>query len=243
MQTDNNFSTLIYSDKTTNGRRGESPRRNQSWRTPARRRRRARDPWSSALPRRVPGRLVCRHLAAGTVPQRGRWRQLGAVLPHQRRCALPALDGHGAGRHPGRTETALDPGRPARRGASLLRHVRRRRARIDRRRPQLHAAGKGTGGGRGLRPRQPRLPRSALPAPVPERSGPPVSTEPLRHLPPRPARRNLAAHRPQDAETGGRHRFPDGGASTRCRHRLGVPDGWHHGVAAHQPGGQAGEPA
>ena len=38
------------------------------------------------------------------------------------------------------------------------------------------------------------------------------------------------------AEAGRRHRLSDGGAPARCGHRLGVPDGRHDRLAAHEPG-------
>jgi FAD-dependent oxidoreductase domain-containing protein 1 len=70
---------------------------------------------------------------AGTSPQ-GLFRSdrrrhhLGAVLLHQRRPAVPQMDGHGAGRHARRPQAAFHHRRPARPGAPLHRHVRRRRA-------------------------------------------------------------------------------------------------------------------
>ena len=47
----------------------------------------------------------------------------------------------------------------------------------------------GDGGRRGLRRRQPDVPRPSLRAALPERPRPALPAEPLRHLPPRPARR------------------------------------------------------
>ena len=72
------------------------------------------------------GPVVRRHLAAGTIPLQRRRRHVGAIFLHQRRSAVPRVDGHRAGRHPGWTEAALDPRRPARPRPPLLRHVRRR---------------------------------------------------------------------------------------------------------------------
>jgi hypothetical protein len=85
---------------------------------------------AGAGPRRRARRLVRRHLAAGTVPLRRRWRDLGAVLVHQRRPAIPPVDGQRAGRHAGRAEAAFDHRRSARPAASVLRDVGRRRARV-----------------------------------------------------------------------------------------------------------------
>jgi photosystem II stability/assembly factor-like uncharacterized protein len=51
----------------------------------------------------------------------------------------------------------------------------------------------------------------------------------------RPIGRQLAAHRPQDAQARGRHRLSHGRAPARCRHGLGLSDGRHHRLATHQP--------
>ena len=130
---------------------------------------------------------------------------------------------------------------PARRRASLHRDVGRRRARVAGRRPDLEDADQGHGGGRGirLRPGQAHVPRSAL----------------RRMCPTNPDRLYQQNHcgiyrldRPSDTwarvgrsmpKRGRRHRLPDGGAPARCRHRVGVPDGRHAGLAAHQPRRQA----
>ena len=98
--------------------------------------------------------MVRGHLAAGTVPLGRRRRDLGAVLDHQRRPAVPRMDGHRAGRHAGRAEAAFDHRRSARPRPSLFRHVRRRRARDGRRRPDLETdhQGHGRGGGIGFDP-------------------------------------------------------------------------------------------
>jgi len=72
-------------------------------------------------------------LRAMVVPQpvERRRRELGAVLAHQRRRAVPRVDGHGAGRHARRPQAALDHRRPARSRTPVLRHVERRRARVN----------------------------------------------------------------------------------------------------------------
>src|SRR5690606_12521968 len=54
------------------------------------------------------GCLVRGYLAAGPVQVRRRRRELGAVLDDQRGRAVPAVDGHDPGWHPGRPETAFD---------------------------------------------------------------------------------------------------------------------------------------
>ena len=91
-----------------------------------------------AGPRERAGRLVRGHLAAGTVPLRGRRRHAGSRSPRiNDDPQYREVDGHRAGRHAGRAEAALDHRRPARSRASVLRHVGRRRARVGRRRPQL----------------------------------------------------------------------------------------------------------
>ena len=54
----------------------------------------------------------------------------------------------------------------------------------------------------------------------------------------RPVER-VGAHRPEHAEADGRHRLPDGGPPARRGHRVGLPDGRHHGVAPHEPGREA----
>ncbi len=56
----------------------------------------------------------------------------------------------------------------------------------------------------------------------------------------RPPLRHLAAHRTQHAEDGRRHRLSARRAPAQREHRLGVPDGRHPGLAAHQPRRQAG---
>src|SRR5439155_374271 len=62
----------------------------------------------------------------------------------------------------------------------------------------------------------------------------------LRYLPPRPARRHLGARRGCDAPRRRRHRLPDRAPPARCRHGVGLSDGRHRGLAAHEPGRAAG---
>ena len=181
-----------------------------------------------ALPRQRTECLVRRHLAAGAVPLRRRRRHLGAVLLHQRRSAVPRVDGHGAGRHAGRAEAALDHRRPARSRAPVLRHVGRRRARVARWRPNLAPLVEGPGGGRGFRRRQHR--RSTIRIACACARANPDRLYQQNHCGiyrlDRPSQR-MDTHRPQHAEAGRRHRLSDGGAPARCRHRLGVPHGRH----------------
>ena len=51
---------------------------------------------------------------------------------------------------------------------------------------------------------------------------------------------HLGAHRRQHAPRGRRHRLPDRAAPARSRHGVGVPDGRHRRVAAHEPRRPAG---
>ena len=94
------------------------------------------------------------------------------------------------GGHARRLDAALDHRRPARRRAPLPRAVGRRRVREHRRRQRLDAAQRG------------RAPPTSSPTPTPEfghdphcvrlhprAARPALPAEPLRHLPPRPARR------------------------------------------------------
>ena len=87
----------------------------------------------------------------------------------------------------------------------------------------------------GFDPAERDVPRPPLRAALPEQPRPPLPAEPLRHLPDRPAVERVGAHREEHAEAGRRHRLPDGGAPARRRHGVGLPDGRHDGVAAHQP--------
>ena len=126
--------------------------------------------------------------------------------------------------------------RPARPRPPLPRAVGRWRVRVDRRRHRLAAAQP-----RAARPTSCPIPtrRSATTRtafamhPLHARSA--VPAEPLRHLPPRPPRRAVGAHRRQHAARRRRHRVPGRAAPARSRHRVGVPDGRHRRVAAHQP--------
>ena len=128
------------------------------------------------------------HWYAGTSPQ-GLFRSNDGGVTwepfsvHQRRSAVPRVDGHRAGRHPGWTEAALDPRRPTRSQAPLLRHVRRRCARIGRRRPNLDAHRARARNGRGVRRSHCHLPRPPLCPALSDQSGPVVPTESLRNLP------------------------------------------------------------
>ena len=130
----------------------------------------------------------------------------------------------------------VDPRGP---GAPLHGHVQRRRARVARPRPDVEPAGAGDGGGGGLRRGQHRLPRPALRPDVARQPGPPVPAEPLRHLPAGPPGEGVDPRRQEHAEAGRRHRLPHRAPPARRRHRVGVPHGWLHGVAAHQPGREA----
>ena len=193
-----------------------------------------------AGPRERAGRLVRRHLAAGPVPLRGRRRHLGAAPRPQRRPAVPRVDGRRAGRHAGRAEAALGHRRPARPGAPLPRHVERRRARVARRRRDLDAAQS-----RASRWSEASIPRASAfttrtacgSAPA-TRTGSTSRTTAASTASTGPSN-DVDAHRQEHAEAGRRHRLSDGGAPARRRHGLGVPDGRHHGLAAHQPGRQA----
>ena len=132
--------------------------------------------------------------------------------------------------------------RPARPGAPLLRDVGRRRARVARRAARSWSPLiEGMEVVEGFDASDRHLPRPALRAPVPEQARPPVPAEPLRHLPARP-RRATTWQRigRKHAEARGRHRLSDGGAPARRRHGLGLPDGRHRRLAAHQPGRQPG---
>jgi putative MATE family efflux protein len=109
---------------------------------------------------------------------------------------------------------------------------------------QLAHADPGPGGGGGLRRQRRDLPRPALlrlcpttPTACTSRTTA-ASTGSTAAAATRPP--TLAAHRPQDAQARGRHRLPDGRAPARRRHRLGVPDGRHRRLAAHQPRRPAG---
>ena len=85
------------------------------------------------------------------------------------------------------------------------------------------------------RPRAGVRARPALRAPAPAAARPALPAEPLRHLPHGPARGPVGAHRRQHAARRRRHRLPDRAAPARPRHRVGVPDGRHRRVAAHEP--------
>ncbi len=80
------------------------------------------------------GRVVRRHVAAGTVPFRRRRRDVARRGGLQRQPAAQGVVRRRQGRNPRRTEAALGQHRPARRGAHVHRHVERRRVRVDRRR-------------------------------------------------------------------------------------------------------------
>ena len=185
--------------------------------------------------------LVRRHLAAGPVPLGGRRCQLDAAAGRQRRPAVPRVDGHGAGRHARRAEAAFGHRRSARPVAPVLRDVGRRRARVARRRPQLVNADR----------RAWKWSRASMPPPSPSTTR--IACGCARAIPTGCTSRttaastgstgraiHLAAHRPQDAQARGRHRLSDGRASARRRHGLGLPDGRHHRLAAHQPRGPPG---
>ncbi len=90
------------------------------------------------------------------------------------------------------------------------------------------------------RPRARVRPRPALRAAAPAPARPAVPAEPLRDLPHGTARGPVAAHRRQHAARRRRHRVPDRAAPARSRHRVGVPDGRHRRVAAHEPRRQTG---
>ena len=184
-------------------------------------------------------RLVRRHLAAGPLPLRGRRRHLGAVLlvnddPQYRKWMGTVQDGTPDG--PKLHSILVDPRDPA----------------------HLYFAMSSGGvhesldGGQtwaplvagmevveGFDAGRPDVPRPALRPALPEQPRPPLPAEPLRHLPDRPAVERVGAHREEHAEAGGRHRLPDGGAPARRRHGVGLPDGRHDGLAAHEPRRQA----
>jgi hypothetical protein len=103
--------------------------------------------WLTPGPRQRTRHLVRRHVAAGPVSIRGWRRQLGATARRERRRAVSRMDGHGAGRHTRRPETAFGDRGPARPVAPVLRHVGRWCARVARRRPQLVHADQGPGSG------------------------------------------------------------------------------------------------
>ncbi len=193
-----------------------------------------------AGPRRRAGRLVRGHLAAGTVPLRGRRRHVGAVLRRSTTIRSTA-----SGWAPCRT--ARRTGRSCTRSSSIRAIPRTCISRMSG--GGVHES---LDGGRTWTPlvkglevvegfdrSRRHVPRSALRPALPEQSGPAVSAEPLRHLPARPAVGRVGAHRQEHAEAGRRRRLSDGGASARRGHRLGVPDGRHQRLAAHQPGRQA----
>jgi hypothetical protein len=123
--------------------------------------------------------------------------------------------------------------------APLLRHVRRRRARVARRRPQLATLIKGWRWWKGFDASNVSFhdPHCVRLCPAnPDRLYQQNHCGIYRARPARRAfGRHLAAHRPQDAQAGGRHRLPDGRAPARRRHGLGLPDGRHHRLATHQP--------
>jgi hypothetical protein len=89
----------------------------------------------------------------------------------------------------------------------------------------------------GLRRGHRDLPRPALRAHLPRQPRSPVPAEPLRHLPARPARhtwQRIGRGMPATWATSASR-----WSSTRAtRHGLGVPDGRHRRLAAHQPGGR-----
>ena len=93
-------------------------------------------------------RLVRGHVAAGTVPFGGWRRDVGRRGGIQCASATQGVVRRRPGRHAGRTETALDPGRSARSCAHVHRDVERRRVR-DRpmRGSALAAAEQGRAGG------------------------------------------------------------------------------------------------
>ena len=189
-----------------------------------------------AGPRERAGRVVRGHVAAGALPLRRRRRHLGADLRAQRRSAVPDVDGRRAGRHARRAEAALDHRRPARPGAPLPRRCRAAACtnRVD--------------GGRTWTPIVQGLEvvEGFDPANV-------AFHDPhcVRLCPSNPDRLYQQNHcgiyrldRPSNewvrigqehAEAGRRHRLPDGRAPARRGDGVGVPDGRHDRLAAHQP--------
>ena len=198
--------------------------------------------WLTPATRERAERLVRRHFAAGIVPLRGRRRDAGSRFPTSTRIRNTA-SGWARCRTARRTARScipivVDPRDPAHLyfamsgggvhesvdGGKTFK-VAHQRARCGRRIR--------------FRPRRAHVPRSALRAHLSEQSGSLVSAEPLRHLPHRSPLGRMDAHRQEHAEARGRHRLPARRASARCQYRLGVPDGRHQRLAAHEPGGQA----
>ena len=183
-----------------------------------------------------PGVWYAGGLAAGPVPHRGRRRHVGPGRRLERPPDVGDLVGVPRGEHARRLDAALGHRRPPRRRPPLPRAVRGRRVREHRRRART-----GRPSTRTSRP-------CFLPEPDaefghdphcvrlhPADARPALPAEPLRHLPHRPPGDALGAHRRQHAPRGRRHRLPDRAAPPRPRHRLGVPDGRHRRLAAHQP--------
>ena len=148
----------------------------------------------------------------------------------------------GAGRHARRTEAALDPGRSARRAASVPLHLgrRRRHLREHRRRARLAPAQRRTCAATSCPSPYPEIGQDpALRAAASARARRALPAEPLRHLPPRAPGRALGAHRRQHAARGRRHRL-SGPLHPRDPNTAWVfPMDGSRGVAAHQPGRQA----
>ena len=186
---------------------------------------------------------------AGTSPQ-GLFRSedggvtLGAVLGHQRRSAVPRMDGHAC-------RTARRTGRSCTRSSSIRAIPRTCTSRMsgggvhestDGGR-DLDAAHQRARGGRGLRPRERR--RSTTRTACGSVPSNPDRLYQQNHCGiyrlDRPSD-DMGAHRQEHAEARRRHRLSDGRAPARCRHRLGVPDG-RHAASGRAPARTASPPS
>ena len=180
-------------------------------------------------------RLVRGRLAAGAVPHRRRRRHVGAGQRLERPQAVGDVVRVAGREHARRLDAPLGDRRSARSRAPLHRPVGWRRVREHRRRRRLAAAQRGMPRDVHSRPGAGVRPRPALRAAASAPTRPALPAEPLRHLPDGTARRPLAPHRRQHAARRRRHRLPDRAAPARSRHRVGLPDGRHRRVAAHEP--------
>ena len=142
----------------------------------------------------------------------------------QRRPAVPGVDGRGAGRDARRPEAALDPRRPARSRRTSTSACRAGAS------TSLATAGKtfaplvaGMEVVEGFDAANVTFHDPHCVRALPERPGPALPAEPLRHLPHRPAvqRRGSAIGRSMPKQVG-RHRLHDGGPPARPGHRLGA---------------------
>ena len=185
------------------------------------------------------GRLVRRHVAAGAVPLRptaaSTWAGVDGFNEHPQRKAWCGGDQDGTPDGPKLHSILVDPRDAA---PPVHRHVERRRVRVDRRRRRLAAA-------------EPRR-ASRLSCPIPTRSSATtrIACGCIRGDPDRLYQQNhcgiyrldrpadaLDRHRRGDAEIGRRDRLPDGPASARPGHAVGVSDG------RHRTSGRASRPA